>query len=345
MKNFTQSIQTPPRIHDYVVRDIIERGLGYDAVLIAYELGLFSVLAKTSKDLKTLSTELKIAERPLKMLLQVNLALHLVEKTAGFYQLSPAGKDYFVEESPFFFGKLLEFAIETKQNLCTYENLKLAVLSNSPRVYGGENWAKKHETDLGRAKYFTSVMHTHSFAAANHWTKIVDLSRNRTLLDIGGGSGVHSIAAVSAFPQLEAIIFDLPTVCETAREYIQAQNLKRKIRLCGGDMWHDVFPLADAHFFSDVFHDWTPEKCLFLARKSFEALPPGGKIIIHEMLFDEKQHDSLTVASASLSMLLWTEGQQFTGEELREILTESGFASIKIDASFGYWSIIEGRKP
>ena len=25
-----------------------------------------------------------------------------------------------------------------------------------------------------------------------------------------------------------------------------------------------------------IYHDWPPEKCQFLTRKSFESLPPGG---------------------------------------------------------------------
>ena len=62
------------------------------------------------------------------------------------------------------------------------------------------------------------------------------------------------------------------------------------------------------------------------------------------MLLDKDGKDSFTVASASLSMLLWTQGQQFSGAELKKILADAGFAEIKITPSFGYWSIIEGVK-
>lgn len=194
------------------------------------------------------------------------------------------------------------------------------------------------------ARKFTAVMHTHSFAAANHWTKIIDLKRHKIFLDVGGGSAVHSIAAVSANPNLRSIVFDLPTVCEIAAEYIEAENLSGRINLHKGDMWKDDFPFADIHFYSDVFHDWSPKDCRKLAQKSFDSMPSGGKIIIHEMLLDKDGKDLFTVASASLSMLLWTQGQQFSGEELIEILADAGFAEIKITPSFGYWSIIEGSK-
>jgi predicted nicotinamide N-methyase len=345
MKETGKSSLSSPRTQDFILRDIVERGWGYDAVLVAYEIGLFSALAKRSKELNELCADLKIAERPLKMLLQICLSLDLIEKTNDSYKLTQQSKDYLVAKSPFFFGKMFDFAIEAKKSYYTYEKLKQAVLDNSPKVYGGEDWTEKHESGEMEARKFTEVMQTHSFAAANHWTKIIDLKRHKTFLDVGGGSAVHSIAAVSANPNLRAIIFELPTVCEIAAEYIEAEDLSGRINLHKGDIWKDDFPKADIHFYSDVFHDWLPENCCKLAQKSFDSMPSGGKIILHEMLLGETESSpSLTVASASLSMLLWTQGQQFSGEGLKEILAGAGFAEIKITPSFGYWSIIEGSK-
>jgi acetylserotonin N-methyltransferase len=43
-------------------------------------------------------------------------------------------------------------------------------------------------------------------------------------------------------------------------------------------------------------------------------------------------------------MLLWTEGQQYTGQELGEILTDAGFTEVEINPSLGYFSVITGVK-
>ena len=45
---------------------------------------------------------------------------------------------------------------------------------------------------------------------------------------------------------------------------------------------------ADLHFYSYIFHDWPPDKCTFLARESFDALP-SGRIIVHEVLYDNQK--------------------------------------------------------
>ena len=47
------------------------------------------------------------------------------------------------------------------------------------------------------------------------------------------------------------------------------------------------------HFYSNIFHDWPPEKCSFLTRKSFDALPPGGRLVVHEMLYDDDKKGPL----------------------------------------------------
>jgi hypothetical protein len=40
---------------------------------------------------------------------------------------------------------------------------------------------------------------------------------------------------------------------------------------------------------------------------------------------------------------VWTEGQQFTEQELREMLKEAGFGDIQRKQTAGYWSIVEAR--
>lgn len=45
------------------------------------------------------------------------------------------------------------------------------------------------------------------------------------------------------------------------------------------NMFNDEWPRGyDAHFFSNIFHDWSWSTCQLLAKKSFCALPSGGKI-------------------------------------------------------------------
>jgi len=51
------------------------------------------------------------------------------------------------------------------------------------------------------------------------------------------------------------------------------------------------------------------------------------------------------VAAFNIIMLLATEGQQYSGTELGAMLGEAGFTDIEVKPTFGYWSIVTGRKP
>jgi len=94
------------------------------------------------------------------------------------------------------------------------------------------------------------------------WPEVLELSRHQLMLDIGGGSGTHCIGATLRWPQLDALLFDMAPVCEVAQELITRQGLESRIRTHVGDLWNDPFPSADLHFYSMVYHDWPPEKCL-----------------------------------------------------------------------------------
>ena len=110
-------------------------------------------------------------------------------------------------------------------------------------------------------------------------------------------------------------------------------------------MWHEPYPAADLHFYGMIFHDWPAEQCRFLARKSFESLPAGGRIIVHEMLFNEERTGPFGVAAFNMVMMMYVEGEQYSGREIAEFLREAGFHDIQVTPTFGYWSIVSGRKP
>ncbi|HEY1849716.1 MAG TPA: methyltransferase [Candidatus Binataceae bacterium] len=79
-----------------------------------------------------------------------------------------------------------------------------------------------------------------------------------------------------------------------------------------------------------IFHDWTAEKCLLLAKKSFDALEPGGRIIVHEMLFNSQRTGPFPVAAFNITMLLWCEGEQYSGREISSILREDTVRSSQV---------------
>jgi SAM-dependent methyltransferase len=334
-----------PRTDDRPLWDVVLGLYGYPAVLLAHRLKLFPLLAEKPHTLPEICAALHVARRPAEALLSVCTALGLMQVQGGYYSLTPIAEDYLLESSPTYFGGELDLTI-ANASVWSLASLEKAVRTDTAQVYGGgREMFQSHTKQAELAQAFTRAVHSTSMGPALAWPETLDLSGHRLLLDVGGGSGAHCIGAALRWPTLHAVVFDTPPVCEVAEEFIARHGLQGRIRTQVGDMWQDPFPTADLHFYSMIYHDWPPEKCRFLTQKSFQSLEPGGRILIHEMLYNEDKTGSFPVAAFNIMMLLWTEGQQYSGAELAVMLTAAGFTDIEVKPTFGYWSIVSGRKP
>jgi hypothetical protein len=333
-----------PRTDDRPLWDVVFGVYGYPALLIAHRLKLFPLLAKKARSLSEVCEALKIKRRPAEAILTTATSLGFLELRDQRYSLTAVAQDYLLETSPTYFGFYLDLIINN-YSVCSFESLEKAVLTDSAPVYGGGDIFKTHEEQAELARSFTRGMHSISMGPALAWPEAIDLSKHRVMLDVGGGSGAHSIGALLKWPNLRAVVFDLPPVCEVAEEFCARHGLEHRIQTHVGDMWGDPFPAADLHFYSLIYHDWTPEKCRFLTKKSFESLEPGGRIIIHEALYNDAKTGPFPAAAFSMIMMGWTEGEQYSGRELSAMLTDAGFRDIQVKPTFGYCSIVSSLKP
>lgn len=335
---------TQPKVDNNALLDIISGLVGYRAVLVAHQLKIFELLKTHPLTLQQVAKALHIADRPAEAIIIANVALGLLRKIDSTYALAPIAQEYLLEDSPTYFGAWFDQLANNKFST-SIESLKEAVISNSPQTYGGDDIFSSHKEDMEKAKAFTRAMHSISMAPALVWPSSINLSQYRCLLDIGGGSGAHAIGALRQWPHLTGIVFDIEPVCEVAKEYIKKYKLGGRMRTQTGDLWKTPFPVSDVHFYSQIYHDWPPEKCHLLTMKSFDSLQPGGRIIIHEVLYDDDKTGPFVAAASSVAMLVWTEGKQYSGKELVVLLSDVGFEDIIIKPGFGYWSLVSGCKP
>ena len=333
-----------PRSDERRLWDIMLRIYGGQAVAVALELKLFPLLAPSPLTVAEVAGKLRLAERVAETLLILCTSLDLLERRGDQFALTPLAEDYLLPESPTYFGGFLEGALIRQPHLSAFDTMKRAVLENRAQVYEGDDLFESHEQELEMARDFTMMMHGHSMAAALAWPERIDLSESRLMIDIGGGSGAHAIGASLRWPDLQAVVFEMPTVCEVALEVIGSYGLTDRITTHQGDLWNDPFPAGDLHFYGDIFHDWRDDKCRELAAKSFAALETGGRLMIHEVLYDDDKTGPFAAAAYSVGMLLWTEGLQRSGPEHTAILRDAGFADITVTPTFGSWSVVSGHK-
>lgn len=333
-------------LDDRPVADVCLGIFGYMAILVAHRLKLFTFLAGGPRAVPDVCSALNIKRRPAEALLASAAALGFVARVDGGYALTPLAEEYLLETSPAYCGFVWDVVIDNVEDGLSYGSVERAVLSDTSQVFGGGDTFQSLEEQADLARAFTRGMHSLSVAPGLAWPDAMELSKHKLMLDVGGGSGAHALGAATRWPELRVLVFDLPPVCEVAREFVATHGLQDRIETRPGDMWNDPFPAADLHFYGNIFHDWSREKCALLARKSFESLPPGGRIVVHEMLFDDDKTGPFAVAGFNINMLVWSvDGEQYSGRDVAQLLADAGFAAIEIKPTFGYYRIVTGIKP
>lgn len=333
-----------PQSDDHAIWDLIFAFWGSPALLVAHDLKLFSLLGEKPRRLEEVCAALKIEARPASVLLEMLTAFGLVEARDGVFSLTPVSKEYLDEKSPISLGGYLDF-LTANHKLWSVETLKNAVLKNSPQVGGNKDVFSDPEVMKAFAKVFTRAMYAHSIGSALTWPEAVDLSDAKTLLDVGGGSGAQTVGVLLQWPHLKGIVLDTPPVTAEAAQYISRFPVSDRISTVAADMFKDPFPEADVHLYGDIWHDWPKEKGEFLAKKSYESLPAGGRIILREVLYNDERTGPVAAAAYSVDMLLVTMGGQYSRREMKSMLESAGFRDVQIGAAgAGYRSLITARK-
>jgi predicted O-methyltransferase YrrM len=179
---------------------------------------------------------------------------------------------------------------------------------------------------------------------APHLAANVPLEGTKRLLDVGGGTGIYSIALLQKHPQLTATVLDGPEVLKVTAEMAAAYGVAERLTCLAGDMFKDALPRCEAVLLSNVLHDWDIPQCRDLIRRCAAALPAGGKLLIHDVFLADTLDGPLPVALYSAALFTLTEGRAYSASEYRAWLTECGFTSAKVIPTLIHCGVLIGTK-
>ncbi|MCU0245723.1 MAG: acetylserotonin O-methyltransferase [Bryobacter sp.] len=313
------------------ILELIEAFRRSKTMFAAVSLGLFDRLADEPADGATLSRELAIPLDTLERLLDSCVALFLLRRTGGLYRNTEIADAYLRRGSPDSLAGYILYSNEVLFRL--WANLEDALREGTPR------WKQTFQLD---GPIFTSFFRTEeamrTFLAGMHGfgrlsspaiVESFDLSGFRRLADLGGATGHLACAACERYPELNAVVFDLPQAIGMAREHVQQSAAASRIELLSGDFFADPLPAADCYALGRILHDWSMEKIDLLLKKIYAALPPGGAILIVEKLLYDDKTGPLGAHMQSLNMLVCAEGRERSAAEYAEILGGIGFHSVE----------------
>lgn len=125
---------------------------------------------------------------------------------------------------------------------------------------------------------------------------------------------------------------DLPPVIPLAQRRLAGAGLSARVVLVAGNYLRDPLPSgADLAWVSAIAHQHSRAENRILFRKVFNALTPGGRIAIRDILMHPDRTRPVAGALFAVNMLVATPaGGTFTFEELHANLVAVGFTRVRV---------------
>jgi SAM-dependent methyltransferase len=310
------------------------------ALFAAVELDIFSAIAAGNDTIPAVARACGISTRNAERLLTALTGMTLLSRSGERFTNAPDVARFLVKESNRYAGPWILF---TKPRWERYGRLAELLRERDENVLGAYT-----EFTVEDARRYHAATSSIGFGAGRKFCRDVDLSNRRRLLDLGGGSGAYSINAAKTWPQLEAIVFDLPPVAEVARGYIAEHGVADRVKAMAGDFTKSDFPQGiDVVLMASNLPQYEPDLIRLVVRKAFAALVPGGEMhLVGETLNDDR--------TGPLSATLWglneavqrSTGVAHSEADVRGYMRDAGFVDVAVhEFVHGVLSRIVGRKP
>ncbi len=328
---------------------IMQVGLGFWAsktLLSAIEMGLFTELARRPEDLAAIQARLGVHPRSARDFLDALVALGFLRRLDGKYCNTPATDLYLDKRKPSYIGGVLEMANHRLYGHWGHltEGLRTGKQQNEAKDGGGSPFVALY-ADPARLQEFLGAMTGISHAANQAIAQKFSWAGYKTFADVGTAQGDLAVQIALANPHLSGIGFDLPEVAPVFEEYVERNGLAGRLRFAAGSFFEDPLPQVDVITMGHILHDWGLDEKTLLVSKAYEALPPGGALIVYESIIDDDRSQNAFGLLMSLNMLIETPaGFDYTGADCMGWMKEAGFRQTQVEHLVGPDSMVIGVK-
>ncbi len=294
-------------------------------VVAAEKLQLFRLLHGKRMKADAIGRALKIHPHYLEPFLNAFVALRLLDKKKGEYGNTPFARKYFIDERSIYWTR--QYSNECLDDYEALTVLEQALATGKqPRSLKRARrplYTEAMQRDPKQAENFTQMLYYLHQPDAEALAEYLDLSRRRALLDVGGGSGVMSIALAKKNPQLRATILDIRPVCKVAAGIIRRAGLGKRVNTLPGNI-HDRLPEGyDVIMMCDIGP--ISERLL---RSVYRSLPPGGMLALVDRYLSEDGTQPLArlveyFAGSSFGVATW--------KDMVDAVEACGFRQVKAE--------------
>lgn len=332
-------------------QQILEQGMAFwssRVVLTAVEAGVFTELAVSPLSEQELMDRLGWHPRATGPFLGALVDMGLLRRNrAGVYTNSRQAALFLDRAKPSYIGGLMELSSTRLYDL--WSGLGDLLRTGSPGAeeeHGESEFFSSLYGDQAALRNFLAGMTGISTGEAMLIAKRFPWQRFRTFVDVGAAQGALPVRVALTHSHIRGVSYDLPAVGPIFEEYVESFALADRIAFVAGDMNEGPLPSANVICFGHLLHGYSETKRRELIAKSYEALPPGGVLLVYDAMTDPGRRNNLISFLSSLNIMLeMREGFEATTTQCSGWLRDAGFVHIKKRHLIGPTSMVFGRKP
>jgi len=323
--------------------DLVSGFVQSQALWALVKLDVFSDLKVQSLSAQALGLKHGIETRRMELLLRAGVAMGLLKTAGNHFALSRKGAA--LQGVPGLSAMILHHDVlyrDLADPISVLKGEKETELANFwPYVFAGDMPADQAQT-------YSQLMSDSQRLVVEDTLRVTNFKESQQLLDVGGGSGAFLARVAQSAPHLQGRVFDLPEVVPHATANFERLGLADRLGAVGGSFLNDALPKgADTISLVRVLYDHTDDTVEHLFDRVFNALEPGGRLIISEpMLGDRTPHRPGDVYFAFYCLAMQT-GQARQPQRIAELAMSAGFTEVKrpkMPRPF-VTSVVEARKP
>jgi SAM-dependent methyltransferase len=326
---------------------IMQTAFGFVAPLMleaAIRYRVFDVLDAGPRTVEQVSSETGASVRGLRAVMNALVGLEFLAKDRdGRYLLTAESATFLVSTRPGFHGGIFKHVSE---------HLLPKSMHMNEIVRSGRPSTAVNQEDDG-AQFFQQLVEDifpMSYAAAEALAEELDVAQAVqpiSVLDLAAGSGVWGIALAQRSPQVQVTAVDWAGVIPVTRRMAARFGVADRFRYVEGDLreadfggGHNIATLGH------ILHSEGEARSRALLKKTFDALAPGGTIVIAEFLVNDERTGPPLGLIFAVNMLVNTdEGDTFSFSEVSGWLREAGFEKPRTLEAPGPSPLILATKP
>jgi ubiquinone/menaquinone biosynthesis C-methylase UbiE len=304
-------------------------------------LNFFSHIAAGRRTVAEVAQAAGASQRGTAVLLDALVAIGLLAKSGGRYDLTPAARQYLVRESPDFMGAFMEDD-SLRQ---AWDKLDEVVRQGrAPRKIESQGEAEKFFPILIRS------LHILNRDYARRTAEVLGAGKTRRglrVLDVACGSGVWGSAVAQADPEARVTMQDFPGVLEHTRGYAERDGVAGRCEYLPGDLKRVDFGTDrfDVALLGNIVHSEGEASSRDLFGRLHSALRPSGKVVVIDMVPNDERTGPPYPLTFALTMLINTEtGGTYTLAEYTQWLNAAGFGRVETADVGSHSPIIIGTK-